>query len=309
MAPWLLSAIPAALGGLANFFGSKTQADASNVANERTIAANRELANFQFSKDLEMWNLGNKYNSPEAQMERLKAAGLNPNLVYGSGSAAGMAAGQLPKYNAPTVRYETQVPQADFASMIGQYQDMQVKQAQVDNLRAQRAVIEQSELGKMFANQLNIQTRDDLVKKRQGEAELTWDKSFLADQAFSQRLEMFPYQLQYAQGRNRAQDAQINKILQDTELTKLKSDYFVGQAIAGMGTSILGLFNRMFKGGAKGAGQLPLKLNQKMQAPWRSTIKTNPMKEMGRTVPSRRVQFDKAAHADFMRHGGPYGLR
>ena len=35
------------------------------------------------------WNLMNDYNHPLKQMERLKAAGLNPLLVYGSGSVAG----------------------------------------------------------------------------------------------------------------------------------------------------------------------------------------------------------------------------
>lgn len=34
---------------------------------------------------LKMWNLQNEYNTPLAQMDRLRAAGLNPNLVYGGG--------------------------------------------------------------------------------------------------------------------------------------------------------------------------------------------------------------------------------
>lgn len=33
------------------------------------------------------WRLQNEYNSPESQMKRLKAAGLNPNLVYQQGGA------------------------------------------------------------------------------------------------------------------------------------------------------------------------------------------------------------------------------
>lgn len=36
--------------------------------------------------NLEMWNLQNQYNDPSAQMARLKAAGLNPNLMYGKGT-------------------------------------------------------------------------------------------------------------------------------------------------------------------------------------------------------------------------------
>lgn len=49
----------------------------------------------QFQQDdanrmaMQSWTLANDYNHPIQQMERLKAAGLNPNLVYGSGSVAG----------------------------------------------------------------------------------------------------------------------------------------------------------------------------------------------------------------------------
>ena len=42
---------------------------------------------------MKSWNLMNDYNHPIQQMERLKAAGLNPLLVYGSGSVAGNTTG------------------------------------------------------------------------------------------------------------------------------------------------------------------------------------------------------------------------
>lgn len=41
------------------------------------------------AKAMQSWQLANDYNHPIQQMQRLKAAGLNPNLVYGSGSVAG----------------------------------------------------------------------------------------------------------------------------------------------------------------------------------------------------------------------------
>ncbi len=50
--------------------GSKQQKDANRMA-------------------MKSWQLANDYNHPIQQMERLKAAGLNPNLVYGSGNVAG----------------------------------------------------------------------------------------------------------------------------------------------------------------------------------------------------------------------------
>lgn len=47
---------------------------------------NRSLSSQQNDYNLQMWNLTNEYNSPQAQMQRFKEAGLNPNLVYGQGN-------------------------------------------------------------------------------------------------------------------------------------------------------------------------------------------------------------------------------
>nr|CDL66002.1 unnamed protein product [uncultured bacterium] len=38
---------------------------------------------------MQAWDMANDYNNPINQMKRLQAAGLNPNLVYGSGSVTG----------------------------------------------------------------------------------------------------------------------------------------------------------------------------------------------------------------------------
>jgi hypothetical protein len=46
-----------------------------------------------------MWNKSNLYNSPQAQMQRYREAGLNPNLIYGSGAASSGNATELPSYN------------------------------------------------------------------------------------------------------------------------------------------------------------------------------------------------------------------
>lgn len=42
---------------------------------------------------MQAWNIANDYNHPINQMARLKSAGLNPNLVYGSGSVTGNTSG------------------------------------------------------------------------------------------------------------------------------------------------------------------------------------------------------------------------
>lgn len=45
-----------------------------------------KLMEKQNQYNIDMWKLNNEYNSPQAQMQRLKDAGLNPNLIYGQGT-------------------------------------------------------------------------------------------------------------------------------------------------------------------------------------------------------------------------------
>jgi len=108
--------------------------DEMNV--QRQKEANKELSEYQYGKDLQMWERQNEYNNPSSQMERLKQAGLNPNMAYGSGSVAGNTGSQLPKYNAISQKTDIS-PVADLPSMISMYQDMNLKQAQINNVNAQ----------------------------------------------------------------------------------------------------------------------------------------------------------------------------
>ena len=104
------------------------------AATAMTNRANRQLAEYAYSKDLEMWNRQNEYNSPQAQMERLQAAGLNPAMMYGQGSQAAGQAKEMPKYNAPTMDYTVAIPM--IVQTLGAFQDIKVKQAQEKSILA-----------------------------------------------------------------------------------------------------------------------------------------------------------------------------
>ena len=65
---------------------------------------NKEQAALQNQYNIDMWNRQNEYNSPASQMNRLKEAGLNPNLMYGqgsSGNASSAPAQVAPQKQAP----------------------------------------------------------------------------------------------------------------------------------------------------------------------------------------------------------------
>jgi hypothetical protein len=84
------------------------------------------------------WNRQNEYNDPSAQMARLRKAGLNPNLIYGSSSAG--ATGQAsPAPLSKAAPYSVQNPLKD----ITQFANLRAKDAQTNNSLAQNSVITQ----------------------------------------------------------------------------------------------------------------------------------------------------------------------
>lgn len=88
--------------------------------------------NIERADALHDWHMQNAYNSPEQQMQRLKAAGLNPHLVYGSGSVANNAGG-VDRTSSVSAEGKFLPMQPEMMA----YHDASVKQAQTDNLQAQ----------------------------------------------------------------------------------------------------------------------------------------------------------------------------
>lgn len=75
---------------------------ANIVSTAMTNQANERMQQQQNAWNLEQWHRNNEYNSPAAQLQRMKAAGLNPDLMYGqnasgaAGNASSPATGTNP---------------------------------------------------------------------------------------------------------------------------------------------------------------------------------------------------------------------
>lgn len=100
-----------------------------------TNRSNRKMAEFAYNKDLESWNRQNTYNSPAAQMARYSTAGLNPNLIYGTGSASAGNATSIPHYQAPTQSHNYEAPQ--MLPVLGSFADLKIKAATYDRIKAE----------------------------------------------------------------------------------------------------------------------------------------------------------------------------
>lgn len=114
----VLSGGLSAAGSLASGIMSAIQGKKDREAYENQQHLNRIFENEQASKayerQVDFWKMQNEYNTPAQQMQRLRAAGLNPDLAIGGNvqnSAGGLSS--VSKGSAPAASY---APPTDFSA-------------------------------------------------------------------------------------------------------------------------------------------------------------------------------------------------
>lgn len=111
--------LPAIASGFGSIFGAATAKSQQNKANRF---------------NLEMWNRQNIYNSPVDQMRRLRMAGLNPNLIYGSSGNTGNA-GSAPQFTSMSESGYKPIDTSAITSALQSFTDWDIKKAQEDKLQ------------------------------------------------------------------------------------------------------------------------------------------------------------------------------
>lgn len=123
-------------------------------------ATSKKLMDYQNKLNIQNWKMANEYNSPSAQMARYKAAGLNPNLVYGS--LGQTAAGNISSPSASGIN-----PRINFGSSIADYQiaaqQRKVLQAQEKNMLLNNDQIS-ANIRKTDAETKNIETNTRITE-------------------------------------------------------------------------------------------------------------------------------------------------
>lgn len=237
-------------------------AAASVYGTEKTASTNMQLAQYAYSKDLEMWNRQNEYNTPEAQMMRLKTAGLNPNMVYGTGTAGGLTSGQMPKYNAPTVQYHYENPLGSVPDVLSRYQDFEMKNAQIDNIRAQRKAIEATTANREITNQLlqpelPLAEQNALAKFRGRESKyiLQDRQQQLTHQKVQMNQQSWPYQLESIKQGARRGDLENQMLLKSMsklelgmQFQKLQNEYYTTKLFGDLGLKAAGAVSKFIPG-------------------------------------------------------------
>jgi len=137
----LLPGISAGAGLLSTGINALTQINSNKQSRRFAVY----MYDRQRADALADYNMQNEYNHPSSQMTRLKEAGLNPNLVYDNGAT----------YNASPIRsssaqsWNPEPPKVDtkfVGDSLMSYYDVQMRQAQIDNLRTQNTVMLQDAL-------------------------------------------------------------------------------------------------------------------------------------------------------------------
>lgn len=163
----------------------------AGIVGQGLNAATTSLANNKaYKRAQSMRDYDNTYNSPIEQMKRLKAAGLNPNLVYGNGNSVQASSGKAP---AP------EAPQFDIQGIVGQAFQAMKLMAETQNVQAMN---EQIKIQSQLLNNRNV--LQDLQ---------------IESQAFKNRNQqsLFDTTLQGLQYKNKLTQAETNYKLDENE--------------------------------------------------------------------------------------------
>ena len=208
------------LGG--SFIGSLFGDNSAKKQFKYQQQLNREA----FQHDVDMWNRQNAYNTPSAQMERLQAAGLNPNLVYGNGGATNTA-NSAPTYNAgsaPDVAAARQAAGSLANAGFNTALNFQLAQVQAANIEADTKLKETQ--GNLNQTNNEIALIDKYLKQNTVDSDIQyqlekWKQDLILGR---NQIKLGDQQFTLNQYQMKKLDAETGYILANTNLTKEQAE-------------------------------------------------------------------------------------
>lgn len=142
LAPLLPSIITAAGIGI----GQGINALSQGGTNRKTREWNEKMYGIQRADALSDWARTNQYNSPLAQMQRFKEAGLNPNLIYGQTNMA------QPVRSTDVKSWNPQAPAFNLGQIVDQYLQTRQAGASIDIMKEQKENLKLKNDGQRIQN-------------------------------------------------------------------------------------------------------------------------------------------------------------
>jgi len=139
--PGILQALPVV--------GQVASAIAQGVQNRAQRRWNEKMYGIQRADALADWARTNEYNSPLAQMQRFKEAGLNPNLIYGQTNSA------QPVRSTDVKSWNPQAPAFNLGQIVDQYLQTKVAGENIELMRSNKARVDADTAGKEIDNLKN----------------------------------------------------------------------------------------------------------------------------------------------------------
>ena len=252
------SLLGSALGGLSQRKNTKTSIQEQRAENQKTREYNLMLAKQQNAWNLEQWHRENEYNDPQQQMNRLRKAGLNPNLAYENGldntaaSSPEQTAGESADptdmsalANLPTIgsmlRNSASMTLSGIQSLQGLQQAQKTgaeakgqetlnegykidnEQKQLDKLKTQEEItnLQITNDYEDVLKQQAVQLNDVIFNFKKAGIELTRNQSKLA----FQQAEKIDAEINQINTNIKLLDTKVKNIDMDTALKKLESDF------------------------------------------------------------------------------------
>lgn len=200
---------------------------ASSESNRKTNEANKELSQLTFEQNqalneqthqqnIELWKYQNEYNSPKNQMERLRAAGLNPQLAYGTGNVAGNTTSNVPQLEsakkiAPVLRsfmgYDIGLKDSINAFFQAKMAQSQINLTDANALKVLREADNLPKVGEQISAQID-NLRADIKNKGASYGEIL------------KRIDLLGAQIENINARTDVERANYDSILTNTEFSK-----------------------------------------------------------------------------------------
>ena len=147
-------------GGLLDGIGSLFTIGAQKRAATRAFKRQKQFAR-------EVFDYTNAYNTPKAQMDRLKAAGLNPALMYGQGNVgnaqAMTASAPMAQVQGPSLAQSTAAGAQ--ISLLNSQRKLNENTALLQMTEAKRKGYGDKQLGNYFSNELGIMQAEQRQKQ------------------------------------------------------------------------------------------------------------------------------------------------
>lgn len=201
--------------------------------------------------NLDMWNRTNYFNSPANQMKRLQQAGLNPNLIYGSGSANTGQASPAPQFEQLSEHGYRPVDISSALAPLQAFADWKLKGAQqnklesardLDNANINLRAIEAA--GKVMDNTksaINLKYADQMaqtslealqanVEKTKIDTKFTTDQNVRNEVLLRQNVMESAQRILASKSGIELNNAQIRKVMADARV----QEFFAGLADAGI---------------------------------------------------------------------------